>query len=67
MTGLDLIAGLVLAGSVLAPKLAPKSEWAGENYLIKKSQTDFGRRESDGTFTPGERHKGRHRSSKMRQ
>ena len=52
MTGLDLIAGLVLAGSVLAPKLAPKSEWAGEIYFIKKSQTDFGRREADGTFSP---------------
>jgi tetratricopeptide (TPR) repeat protein len=52
MTGLHLIAGLVLAESLLAPKLAPKSEWAGENYFIKKSQTEFGRREADGTLTP---------------
>src|SRR5687767_3056229 len=51
MTGLDLIAGLVLASSLLAPKLAPKSEWAGEIYFIKKSATEFGRREADGTFT----------------
>jgi tetratricopeptide (TPR) repeat protein len=51
MTG-PLIAGLILAESLLAPKLPPKSEWAGEIYFIRKSQTEFGRREADGTFTP---------------
>lgn len=52
MSGFDLIAGLVLAGSVLAPKLPPKSEWAGEVVFIKQSRTDCGRLEPDGTFTP---------------
>ncbi|HVK12282.1 MAG TPA: tetratricopeptide repeat protein [Gemmataceae bacterium] len=52
MSGPDLIAGLVLAGSLFAPKLAPKSEWAGEVYLIRQSQTEYGRREADGSFTP---------------
>ncbi len=51
MTG-PLIAGLILAEILLAPKLAPKSEWANEIYFIRKSQTELGRREADGTFTP---------------
>src|SRR3954469_10250366 len=52
MSGFDLIAGLVRAGSILAPKLPTKSEWVGEAFFIKKSRTDYGRLEADGSFTP---------------
>lgn len=48
---MNVFAGLVLAASVAAPALPPRTDWVGETVLIKKSGTAFGKVEPDGTFT----------------
>ena len=52
MSGPDLYATLVLAASILAPALGPRTGWVGETVFIKKPQTTVGQVEADGTFTP---------------
>jgi tetratricopeptide (TPR) repeat protein len=52
MFGPDTFAALALAASVMAPALAPRTDWVGESVFIKKPGVVYGTVERDGTFTP---------------
>jgi tetratricopeptide (TPR) repeat protein len=52
MTGPTVFAGLVVAASILAPKLPARTDWIGEIVFITKSSRPCGQVEADGSFTP---------------
>jgi len=52
MFGPDSFAALALAASVMAPALAPRTDWVGDTAFIKKREVEYGTIERDGTFTP---------------
>lgn len=51
MMGLDALATLTLAATLMAPALPKRTDWKGEYVMIKKSSVDFGTLDADGTFT----------------
>jgi tetratricopeptide (TPR) repeat protein len=55
MFGPDLFAGLAVAASIMAPALAPRTDWVGEVVFIKKSGTTGYTLEPDGNFKPAGR------------
>lgn len=52
MSGMELFAGLLMAGTLMAPKPPARTDWAGENVFIKNSGTQYGEVDRDGKFTP---------------
>jgi len=55
MFGPDLFATLALAASIMAPALAPRTDWVGEAVFIKKPGTIAYTLEPDGNFKPAGR------------
>lgn len=55
MFGTDLFAGLAVAASIMAPALAPRTDWVGETVFIKKPGLIAYTLESDGNFKPAGR------------
>ena len=55
MFGPDLLATLALAASIMAPALAPRTDWVGETVFIKKPGTIAYTLEADGNFKPAGR------------
>jgi tetratricopeptide (TPR) repeat protein len=51
----DLFAGLAVAASIMAPALAPRTDWVGETVFIKKTGLIAYTLESDGNFKPAGR------------
>ena len=52
MFGTDLFAGLAVAASIMAPALAPRTDWVGETVFIKKPGLIAYSLEPDGNFKP---------------
>jgi tetratricopeptide (TPR) repeat protein len=55
MFGTDLFAGLAMAASIMAPALAPRTDWLGETVFIKKPGLIAYTFEPDGNFKPAGR------------
>ena len=55
MFGPDLFATLALAASIMAPALAPRTDWVGEIVFIKKPGTNGGQLLPDGNYKPAGR------------
>ena len=54
MMGLDTLATLTLAATLMAPALPKRTDWQGEYVMTKKGSVAFGDLDADGKFTPVE-------------
>ncbi|WP_020475296.1 tetratricopeptide repeat protein [Zavarzinella formosa] len=54
MMGLDTLATLALAASLMAPALPKRTDWQGEPVMIRQASVAYGQVDADGKFTPQE-------------